>query len=70
MTASYNATSLFTLMIRANDSEVRRVILKIARRYNLEYTITSNQIYLFISNCDTLVNVANELHSEDIDIES
>lgn len=56
-------TTKFVIIVRVRDQDIK-VMINIATRYSLEYTISSGQIYLFIADDDTLVNVANDIHAE------
>jgi hypothetical protein len=55
---------MYTIVIKTSTHDDLQRILDIATRYNLEYSLAGNQLYLFINDSQTLIDVSIALKDD------
>jgi hypothetical protein len=55
---------MYTIVIKTSTYDDLQRILEIATRYNLEYSLAGNQLYLFINDSQTLIDVSIALKDD------
>lgn len=58
-------SSPFILVVRMNEQLTIQTLGDIARLHDLEFSLTGNQIYLFIPDAETLLRVAHNIRDKD-----